>query len=115
MRVLWLYGAPGVDIDQLGMCYPAPATDPERHRLKARNLAAVLANFATAGAGLAIVSGVLDPELLSTYARERAGIAITVDEQEALTAAGVGDLSVDTSGKPVAESVAEVQAATNLS
>jgi uncharacterized protein YhfF len=30
-----------VDIDQLGMCYPEPASDPGRHRMKARNLGAV--------------------------------------------------------------------------
>ena len=62
--VLWLCGPPGVgktavaweiyerldragsapayvDVDQLGMCYPPPASDPERHMLKARNVAAL--------------------------------------------------------------------------
>lgn len=82
--VLWLYGPAGVgkttvawgifdrlrrsevecayvDIDQLGMCYPAQPSDPERHRLKARNLSAVVANFAAVGARCVVVSGVVDP------------------------------------------------------
>jgi adenylylsulfate kinase-like enzyme len=62
--VLWVCGPPGVgktavgweifsqltqagieagyaDADQLGMCYPEPASDPGRYRIQARNLAAV--------------------------------------------------------------------------
>ena len=81
--VLWLSGPPGVgktavaweiyrrlqhagadpayvDVDQLGMCYPPPAEDPDRHALKARNVAALRANFAASGARTLIVSGVLD-------------------------------------------------------
>jgi hypothetical protein len=59
-----------VDIDQLGMCYaaptsqhwaPEPADDPGRHRLKARTLDAVVANFRDAGARCVIVPGVTDP------------------------------------------------------
>jgi AAA domain len=59
-----------VDIDQLGMCYgpptphqwaPEPADDPGRHRLKARTLDAVLANFRDAGARCVLVPGVIDP------------------------------------------------------
>jgi hypothetical protein len=59
-----------VDIDQLGMCYapptprhlaPEPADDPGRHRLKARTLDAVLANFRDAGARCVVVPGVTDP------------------------------------------------------
>ena len=71
--VLWLCGPPGVgkstigceiftqlsqagveagyvDIDQLGMCYPVPVSDPGRHRMKARNLDAVVTNYRAAGA-----------------------------------------------------------------
>ncbi|MEV0715277.1 AAA family ATPase [Asanoa sp. NPDC050611] len=84
--VLWLYGPPGVgktsvawelfsrlgvpaalvDIDQLGICYgpagrpPEPASDPGRHRMKARNLDAVVANFGAAGASCVVVPGVVD-------------------------------------------------------
>ena len=59
-----------VDIDQLGMCYgpptpenwvPEPADDPGRHRLEARALDAVVANFRSAGARGLIVPGVIDP------------------------------------------------------
>jgi adenylylsulfate kinase-like enzyme len=73
--VLWLCGPPGVgkstvgwaiysqlvqsglqtayvDIDQLGICYPAPAADPGRYRMKARNLGGVVANFRAEGAGV---------------------------------------------------------------
>ena len=58
-----------VDIDQLGMCYapptpanwaPEPADDPGRHRLKARTLDAVVANFHRAGASCMVVPGVTD-------------------------------------------------------
>ncbi|MFD3451007.1 hypothetical protein ACFWVC_02405 [Streptomyces sp. NPDC058691] len=66
-------GAPTgyVDIDQIGMCYapptprhwaPEPDTDPGRHRLKARTLDAVVANFRDAGARFLVVPGVTDPD-----------------------------------------------------
>ncbi|GIG68141.1 AAA family ATPase [Phytomonospora endophytica] len=81
IRVLWLYGPPGVgkttvaweirarlgepaafvDIDQLGMCYPDRPGDPGRHLLKADALAAVLPGFRQAGARTVVVSGVVDP------------------------------------------------------
>jgi hypothetical protein len=87
MRVGWLFGPPAVgkstaawqlyrdlaasgvgaayvDIDQLGMCYPARPEDPDRDRLKGRVLAALLANYAAAGADVLVVSGVLDPALI---------------------------------------------------
>lgn len=82
--VLWLTGPPGVgktavaweiyqrlqqagvdvayvDVDQLSICYPPQAGDPDRHGLKARNVAALRASFAAAGARTLIVSGVVDP------------------------------------------------------
>ena len=82
--VLWISGPPGAgkttagwavysalsragtaagyaDIDQLGMCYPEPASDPGRHRLKAANLDAVITGYAAAGARCVVVSGVTDP------------------------------------------------------
>jgi len=90
LPTLWLYGTAAVgkttaawrlfselpppagfvDLDQLGMCYgpptradwaPEPAYDPGRHRLKARTLAAVAANFRAFGANCLIVPGVADP------------------------------------------------------
>jgi hypothetical protein len=92
LPTLWLYGAAAVgkttaawrlfgelpqpvgfvDIDQIGMCYgpptpddsaPEPAYDPGRHRMKARNLDAVAANFRAEGAGCLVVAGVADPSL----------------------------------------------------
>ena len=80
LPVLWLCGPPGagksavawrlyaelarsgmragvVDIDQLGMCLPAPPDDPERYRLKEQNLAAVAGNFRAAGCDAVVVSG----------------------------------------------------------
>jgi adenylylsulfate kinase-like enzyme len=83
--VLWLAGPPGVgktavaweiyrrlqragadpayvDVDQLGMCYRSHTDDPERHTLKARNVAALRANFAASGARTLIVSGVVDAQ-----------------------------------------------------
>jgi adenylylsulfate kinase-like enzyme len=82
--LLWLCGPPGVgktvvgweiysglvgsgvqagyvDIDQLGMCYPESPSDPGRHRMKARNLAAVVAGYRAIGARCVVVSGVVDP------------------------------------------------------
>jgi adenylylsulfate kinase-like enzyme len=81
--ILWMCGPPGVgkttvgweiytqlirsriavgyvDIDQLGICYPEPASDPGRHRMKARNLGAVVGSFRAAGARCVVVSGVID-------------------------------------------------------
>jgi adenylylsulfate kinase-like enzyme len=72
--VLWLSGPPGVgktavaweiyrrlqrdgadpayvDVDQLGMCYQPLTEDPDRHALKARNVAALRANFTASGRG----------------------------------------------------------------
>lgn len=66
-----------VDIDQLGMCYPARAADPDRHEIKARNLGAVLNNFRRAGAAAAIVSGVIDPDFAPLYLGEARWSAIT--------------------------------------
>lgn len=93
--VLWLCGPPGVgkttvawemftrltragvptgyvDVDQLGICYPAPtpdicvpepAADPGRYVTKNRNVGAAVATFRAAGARCVIVSGVVDERL----------------------------------------------------
>jgi hypothetical protein len=84
LPVLWLCGPPGAgksaagwalyaglaqsgaragfaDIDQLGMCLPTPPDDPQRYRLKERNLSAVAGNFRAAGCNAVIVSGDLGP------------------------------------------------------
>lgn len=49
-----------VDIDQLGMCYPAPEDDPDRWALKERVLERVAREFAATGADLLVVSGVAE-------------------------------------------------------
>jgi adenylylsulfate kinase-like enzyme len=82
--LLWLCGPPGVgktavawdvyqrlqragrapayvDVDQLGMCDPARASDRSRHGLQARNIGALRASYSVAGARCLIVSGVVDP------------------------------------------------------
>lgn len=50
-----------LDIDQLGMCYPAPSDDPDRWALKETALARLAARFRDAGVERLIVSGVADP------------------------------------------------------
>jgi adenylylsulfate kinase-like enzyme len=85
-HVIWICGSPGagksatawflfeelasagiqvayVDIDQLGMLYPALDDDPERHLLKAQALVALIPGYRSAGAQVLIVSGVVDPEV----------------------------------------------------
>lgn len=90
LPVLWLYGTAAVgkttaawrlfrelagpigfvDIDQIGMLYgpptpensaPEPLHDPGRHRMKARNLDAVVGNFRADGVTGLIVPGVVGP------------------------------------------------------
>jgi adenylylsulfate kinase-like enzyme len=151
--VLWLCGPPGVgktavgweiyselvrsgiqtgyvDIDQLGICYPEVYSDPGRHRMKAHNLAAVVAGYRAAGVRCVVVSGVVDPGY-GVHSDELLQMALTVcrlrvDEQELrrrfigrrgevegleqaleeaadLDAGSVGDLCVDTGGLTVAE------------
>ena len=86
MPVLWLCGPAGVgkstvawqlykelsqagvhvafaDADQLCMCYPPQAGDPDRERLKATNLAAMIPHYQAAGARCVVLAGVLDPVL----------------------------------------------------
>src|SRR5262249_7453372 len=98
--LLWICGAPGVgksaaageifgrlqadgvrtgyvDTDQLGMCLPIPEDDPERTRLKARNLGAVVATFRQAGAERLIVSGVATAEEVAIFAAAAGGVAMS--------------------------------------
>jgi broad-specificity NMP kinase len=125
-----------VDIDQLGMCYPAPASDPGRHRLQADNLHAVVAGYRAAGARCVVVSGVVDPvhgvdagripNAALVLCRLRADgdelarrlvgrhgdaewVAQALAEAEALDASDPGGRCVDTSGRGPAEVVRLVQ------
>nr|WP_042180048.1 AAA family ATPase [Kibdelosporangium sp. MJ126-NF4]CEL14180.1 hypothetical protein [Kibdelosporangium sp. MJ126-NF4]CTQ88547.1 hypothetical protein [Kibdelosporangium sp. MJ126-NF4] len=156
--VLWLCGPPGVgktsvawqihhhlrdsgvaaayvDIDQLGMCFPEQESDPGRHRLKARTLASVVANFAAHGATCVVVSGVVDPaarvavpgaavtvcrlrvdrdELVRRFVGRSGdeesvpGVVAVADDMDAST---IADLCVDTTGLTVPEVAAAVTAA----
>jgi adenylylsulfate kinase-like enzyme len=151
--VLWLCGPPGVgkstvgweiftqvtkagieagyaDIDQLGMCYPERVSDPGRHRMKAQNLGAVVANYRAAGARCVVVSGVVDPVrgvhagmvplAALTICRLRVGqdeleqrflgrggqaglLEEVLSEADAMDASDVADVCVDISGLPAAE------------
>jgi predicted ABC-type ATPase len=59
-----------VDLAQIGFCRPAPADDPDHHRLKAANLAAMWPAFREAGARYLIVSGrVNDAAALRNYTK----------------------------------------------
>lgn len=64
------------DLDLLGAAWPAPADDQFQHRLKARNLASVWANFHTTGSRRLIVAAVIE----------------TVEERDLLRAAVGADL-----------------------
>lgn len=159
MPVLWLCGPPGVgktavgweiyselvrsgvqtgyvDVDQLGMCYPEPADDPGRHRMKARNLNSVIAGYRDAGARCVVVSGVVDArhgvrrdeltQVALTVCRLRAdeeelaqrfvgrqghdsGLAQVLQEAAHLDASAVAEVCVDTSGLTVEEVVRRVR------
>jgi hypothetical protein len=154
--VLWLSGPPGVgktavgweiyqrlqvagakpayvDVDQLGICYPPLAGDPDRHALKARNVAALRANFAAAGARTLIVSGVVDalrgpdsgtlggprradPDELRARLLQRDGPSdeheAAVEAARALDHSGFADVCIDTSGVSIGEAATCVLAET---
>jgi adenylylsulfate kinase-like enzyme len=151
LSVLWLCGPPGVgksavgwalyaglarsgaragfvDIDQLGMCLPAPPDDPERYRLKVRNVSAVAGNFRAAGCDAVVVSGHLGSSDISsltvrgdslTICRLRASagelrrrltsrrapdlVADSLREAKRLDRSSFADACVDTDGLTVAE------------
>lgn len=66
-----------VDIDQLGMCLPTAPEDPDRTRLKARNLGAVVETFRAAGAQRLLVSGVATAHEAPVFAEHLPGAQIT--------------------------------------
>jgi hypothetical protein len=129
-----------VDLDQLGLCYPAPDDDPGNHRVKARNLGEVWSGFRAAGAQCLVVSGLVDDaEEVRRHADLLPGTALTVcrlrvghdelrgriarrgsllhlTEESVRNAAELdhtdfADLVVDTAGMAVAEVAARLRAA----
>jgi hypothetical protein len=60
-----------VDVDQIGMLFPACDEDPDRHDFKVDNFAGLTANYRAAGAQVLLVSGAIDPERGGDFA-ERA-------------------------------------------
>lgn len=109
MRILWLFGPPGVgksvtcwellgllsddgstayvDIDQLGMADPDPDDERATHRHKAWALAAVGEVHARRGTTTLVVSGVLDPDQVEFYRHALADfdlalVRLTADEVE---------------------------------
>jgi len=119
-----------LDADQLGLCYPAPAHDPDNHQVKARNLAAVWPTFQAARVQCLVFSGgVVTPHLVRAYADQVPGTTLTLcrlhaspdtlrerylrrgyrtdlvdrslDEADALDRDNFADLRVDTDGLSV--------------
>lgn len=140
LPVFWLCGAPGVgksvtawglfealsaegvsvahlDIDQLGMLYPDIDADDDAdgHHLKAKALAALVPNYAAAGAEMLIVSGVVDPAAPADVSVSYPGLEVTfclltVDEdtiRERILARGCGQ---EDANEAVAENAALVGA-----
>ncbi|WP_158842064.1 hypothetical protein [Saccharothrix deserti] len=153
--VLWLLGPSGVgkstvgwrvyrtldraayvDTDQLGLCYPAPADDPETHRVKSAALGALWPEFK--GAAL-VVSGFLNttddarrytdrlPGADVTLCRLRASrdvlrarflgrgwltdqVDLVLDEADALDRTDFADFTVDTDCRTPIEIAAEIRA-----
>lgn len=83
MTVLWLVGAVGsgksdtsfhvfsrlfrdgvrvarLDLDDVGMCHPTPADDPDNHRVKAQAMAAAWSVFRSHGASCLVLSGAVN-------------------------------------------------------
>ena len=68
-----------LDLDQVGLCYPAPADDPDNHRIKAANLAALWPTFRAAGARYLILTGrVPDRATVDRYAAGVPDAALTL-------------------------------------
>lgn len=126
-----------LDIDQLGMCYPAPGSDPDRHLIKARNLGAMVANFEAAGADCVLVSGVVEEiHGVRNYVDQVSQTALTLcrlrvdhdvlterlvrrgwgphqvdaalSESAALDHSDISDVCIDTSGLAVSEVIQQL-------
>jgi len=157
LRVIWICGAAGagksvaawslfeelaaagrqvayVDIDQLGMLYPASDEDSRRHVLKAAALDALVPGYVAAGAQVLVVSGVVDVRVGPTLAsnvdltvcllapapavlRERilargwraADAEAAVAESQLLRDAEFAEVTIDSTGLSVADTVARLR------
>ena len=131
-----------LDIDQLGMCYPASASDPERHRIKGQNLGTMVTTFQAAGAECIIVSGVVDEihgirsyvdqisQTALTLCRLRASHPILSErlvirgwdpnqmdaalrESDTFDKTDFADICIDTDGLPVSDVIQHLRKMTN--
>jgi adenylylsulfate kinase-like enzyme len=69
-RAAWADGrrAALIDLQQIGFLEPASADDPDNHRLKARNLAAMWSTLRTDGTDCLVIVGAVDePDQIRTY------------------------------------------------
>jgi hypothetical protein len=127
-----------LDLDQISLCYPQPADDPDNFRLQATNLGAMWPVYRAAGAGFMIVSGLVNSaQGVRRYADLLPGTAVTVcrlrvgtdelraridrrgwlvhladeavENAEALDGSDFADLCVDTDGVAVPEVVRRVR------
>ena len=68
-----------MDLQQLGLLHPRPGGDPDNHRLKAANLAAVAADFHAYGARRLVVVGSVElPSQLRLYAEALPSATMTL-------------------------------------
>ncbi|SED82621.1 hypothetical protein [Jiangella alba] len=68
-----------VDLDQLGLCYPAPDDDPGNHRVKAASLGRTWPAYRDGGASCLIASGIAESrQVVRAYAAQVPGAALTV-------------------------------------
>lgn len=152
--VLWLLGPSGVgkstvgflvhrlfdhasyvDADQLGLCHPAPADDPENHRVKSKALGAlwpecqgsplIVSGFLNAqeearrytdrlpGADITLCRLRVNRHELRTRFLRRAWLTEAVDQAladaEALDATDFADFTVDTDGRTPTSIAAEIR------
>ncbi|WP_062215433.1 hypothetical protein [Streptomyces sp. NBRC 109706] len=68
-----------LDADQVGLCYPAPADDPQTHRVKAANVGAMARTLHAAGARCLVLSGgVQQAAEVTAYAEAVPGTSLTL-------------------------------------
>src|SRR6476659_1053333 len=78
---LWRSGmsAARLDLDDLGMCHPAPGEDPDNHRVKAAVMGAAWTVYRDSGARhLVLAGGVLDEAELALYRAQLPAASWTV-------------------------------------